>query len=163
MGIVFRQSVKSTAITFFGALLGAAVMFISTSLIPKQELGFVRNLISQTVIASFFVLMGFNNTLFYYFHRFDGEKPKRAVLLSICFLVPLIILGISFLPYCLFPGYFMHYFKAMSRDRVGSYHTRGELEKFMTQWVSQYVSLDDQSSWMIRAKQPLREARTFRP
>jgi len=112
MGIVFRQSIKSTAITFFGALLGAAVMFVSTNLIPRQELGFVRNLISQTVIASFFVLMGFNNTLFYYFHRFDNDKHKRAVFLSVCFGIPIVILVLSFLPYCLFPDYFVHFFKA---------------------------------------------------
>jgi type VI secretion system protein ImpC len=61
--------------------------------------------------------------------------------------------------YVLTASRFMHYFKAMARDRIGSYHTRGELENFMNQWVAQYVGFDDQSSSTIRAKHPLREAR----
>jgi type VI secretion system protein ImpC len=61
--------------------------------------------------------------------------------------------------YVLTASRFMHYFKAMSRDRVGSYHTRGELEKSINRWVAQFVNPDDQSSPVIGAKQPLREAR----
>jgi type VI secretion system protein ImpC len=61
--------------------------------------------------------------------------------------------------YVLTASRFMHYFKVMARDRVGSYHTRGDLETFLNRWVAAYVNLDDQSSPVISAKHPLREAR----
>jgi type VI secretion system protein ImpC len=61
--------------------------------------------------------------------------------------------------YVLTASRFMHYFKVMARDRVGSYHTRGDLEAFLNRWVAAYVNADDQSSPVISAKRPLREAR----
>jgi type VI secretion system protein ImpC len=61
--------------------------------------------------------------------------------------------------YVLTASRFMHYFKVMARDRLGSYHTRGDLETFLNRWVAAYVSADDQSSLAISAKRPLREAR----
>ncbi len=61
--------------------------------------------------------------------------------------------------YVLTAARFMHYFKVMARDRVGSYHTRGDLESFLNRWVVAYVNLDDQSSPVISARRPLREAR----
>jgi type VI secretion system protein ImpC len=63
------------------------------------------------------------------------------------------------LRYVLTASRFMHYFKAIARDRIGSYHTRGDLENFLNRWVSEYVNPDDQSSPVISAKRPLREAR----
>ena len=52
MGVVFRQSVKTTAITFAGAALGAIIVLVASNMMPKQELGFSRNLTSQTVVAN---------------------------------------------------------------------------------------------------------------
>jgi len=61
--------------------------------------------------------------------------------------------------YVLTASRFMHYFKAMARDRIGSFHTRGNLEMYLNRWVADYVNADDQSSAAIRARKPLREAR----
>jgi hypothetical protein len=102
MGVVFRQSIKTTAITFFGAILGAVVMLVSTIMIPKQELGFRGNLVNQTVVASFFLLLGLSNTLYFFFHRFDKEKERRAVFMSFCFALPILFFLVALLPYCFF-------------------------------------------------------------
>jgi type VI secretion system protein ImpC len=61
--------------------------------------------------------------------------------------------------YVLTASRFMHYFKAIARDRIGSFHTRGNLETLLNRWVTAYVNADDQSSQVISAKRPLREAR----
>jgi type VI secretion system protein ImpC len=63
------------------------------------------------------------------------------------------------LPYILTSSRFMHYVKAMARDKIGSYHTRGDWERFFNDWISHYVLVDDQASPAIRATRPLREAR----
>jgi type VI secretion system protein ImpC len=60
--------------------------------------------------------------------------------------------------YVLTAARFMHYFKVMARDRVGSYQARGDLETSLNRWVAEYVNADDQSSPVISAKRPLREA-----
>ena len=107
MGVVFRQSIKTTAITFAGAALGAIIVLVGSNMMPKQELGFSLNLTSQTVVASFFMLMGVGSTLFFYFHRFDAEaeKERRAVFMSLCFLVPMVVFVLSMIPYFFFQDY----------------------------------------------------------
>ncbi len=63
------------------------------------------------------------------------------------------------LPYIMAMSRFAHYLKAMMRDKIGSAMSRAEAEKFLNQWVSQYVLADDTGSSAAKAKRPLREAR----
>ena len=63
------------------------------------------------------------------------------------------------LPYVLTASRFVHYLKVIARDRIGSYHTRGEWENYFNRWISSYVTLDNDASPAIQATYPLREAR----
>jgi type VI secretion system protein ImpC len=47
----------------------------------------------------------------------------------------------------------------MMRDKIGSFMSRDSCEKFLNDWVAQYVLLDDSASPEQKAKFPLREAR----
>jgi type VI secretion system protein ImpC len=62
------------------------------------------------------------------------------------------------LPYILAMSRFAHYLKAMMRDKIGSFMTRGDCEKFLNQWISNYVVNDDNASQAAKASHPLREA-----
>jgi len=62
------------------------------------------------------------------------------------------------LPYILAMSRFAHYLKAMMRDKIGSFMTRQDCEKFLNQWISSYVCADDNASQAAKAKLPLREA-----
>jgi len=53
---------------------------------------------------------------------------------------------------------FAHYLKAMMRDKIGSFMSRQDCEKFLNQWISNYVCNDDNASQAAKAKLPLREA-----
>lgn len=63
------------------------------------------------------------------------------------------------LPYQLTSSRFMHYFWAMARDKVAGFMSRGDWERYLNDWISRYVLVDDQASPAIRATKPLREAR----
>jgi type VI secretion system protein ImpC len=63
------------------------------------------------------------------------------------------------LQYVLTASRFMHYLKVIARDRLGSYASRGDLERLFNNWIARYVNVDDQASPAIRAHRPLREAR----
>jgi type VI secretion system protein ImpC len=64
----------------------------------------------------------------------------------------------SQLPYILAMSRFAHYLKAMMRDKIGSFMTRQDCEKFLNQWISNYVCADDNATQAAKAKLPLREA-----
>ena len=65
----------------------------------------------------------------------------------------------SQLPYILAASRFAHYIKAIMRDKVGSFMTRDNVEKYLNTWVANYVLLNDNASQASKASYPLREAR----
>lgn len=63
------------------------------------------------------------------------------------------------LPYVLACARFAHYLKAMMRDKVGGFTSKQEIERYLNQWISTYVTSDDNASHATKARFPLREAR----
>jgi len=53
---------------------------------------------------------------------------------------------------------FAHFLKAMMRDKVGSFMSREQCQKFLNEWIQHYVLLDDFASQDAKAKFPLRDA-----
>lgn len=51
-----------------------------------------------------------------------------------------------------------HYMKAMMRDKVGSFATTLDVERYLHNWLMQYVVDADDASQEIRAQRPLRQA-----
>jgi type VI secretion system protein ImpC len=65
----------------------------------------------------------------------------------------------SQLPYILAASRFAHYIKAIMRDKVGSFMSRDNVEKYLNSWIANYVLLNDNASQASKASYPLREAR----
>src|SRR5215471_4630563 len=63
------------------------------------------------------------------------------------------------LPYIMAVSRFAHYLKAMMRDKIGSFMSREEAERFLNRWIMNYVTPDDSASPATKAQRPLREAR----
>ncbi|HXQ30058.1 MAG TPA: type VI secretion system contractile sheath large subunit, partial [Gemmatimonadales bacterium] len=63
------------------------------------------------------------------------------------------------LPYIFAVSRFAHYLKSMMRDKIGGYQSRGQIQTFLNNWISDYVVGDDDAAASIKAKRPLREAR----
>lgn len=63
------------------------------------------------------------------------------------------------LPYVLAVSRFVHYLKAITRDKIGSFRTRKDCEDYLTNWIANYILLDDCGSLRAQAQNPLREAR----
>ncbi|HUS06620.1 MAG TPA: type VI secretion system contractile sheath large subunit [Bryobacteraceae bacterium] len=63
------------------------------------------------------------------------------------------------LPYIFAVSRFAHYLKAMMRDKLGSFMSRSDCERWLNQWITNYVTPDDTASAAVKAQHPLREAR----
>jgi type VI secretion system protein ImpC len=63
------------------------------------------------------------------------------------------------LPYILAVSRFAHYMKSIMRDKIGGFMSRGQCQTFLTQWIMQYVTDDDNASAATKAKFPLRDAK----
>ena len=62
------------------------------------------------------------------------------------------------LSYILAVSRFGHYLKAMMRDKIGSFMSRGECESFLNRWIMGYV-IDSSAPADAKASHPLSEAR----
>jgi len=62
------------------------------------------------------------------------------------------------LPYIFAVSRFAHYLKAMMRDKIGGYMSRGEAQTFLNNWIANYVVGNDDAPMSVKAKRPLKEA-----
>jgi type VI secretion system protein ImpC len=63
------------------------------------------------------------------------------------------------LPYIFAVSRFAHYLKAIMRDKIGGYTSRSEIERFLNNWINNYVIANDDAGFELKAKHPLKEAR----
>jgi len=63
------------------------------------------------------------------------------------------------LPYLLAISRFARYLKTIMRDKIGSFMSRSDCERFLNRWMMQYVTEDDNAAPITKAQYPLREAR----
>ena len=99
MGIVVRQSIKSTIVTLFGAVLGGIIVLASTYLLPVQYYGFIKNITNQALTFSYFLLIGVPSTLIVYIHKYQKDAGKRKALIGFSFLIPIITSTVFFIIY----------------------------------------------------------------
>lgn len=62
------------------------------------------------------------------------------------------------LPYMFAMCRFAHYLKVMVRDKIGSFKERGDMESFLNQWITNYVTTDPDASESVKAQYPLAQA-----
>jgi type VI secretion system protein ImpC len=63
------------------------------------------------------------------------------------------------LPYIFAVSRFAHYLKAIMRDKIGGFASRDEIQRFLNDWINNYVVVNDDVGFEMKAKNPLKEAR----
>lgn len=100
MGIVFRQSVKTTIVTFTGAGLGALIVLVSPMLMEKAEYGLINNITYLAATVQLFVMMGTSVLIAVYTQRYANTDERRKTLLTLGLLTTIIssvIFAVAFL------------------------------------------------------------------
>src|SRR5688572_9547094 len=82
MGIVFRQSVKSSIVIFFGAFLGAVSNLIYPYVLSQTELGFFTNIIYWSALLQVFMLFGMGSVLAVFNQKYSEDDERRKVLVT---------------------------------------------------------------------------------
>ena len=116
MGIVVRQSIKTTIVTLFGAVLGAIIVLASTYLLPIQYYGFIKNITNQALTFSYFLLMGVPSTLIVYIHKFQEEPIKKKTLVGFSFLIPILTCSIFFIVYTFLHDSIINHYQPIDRS-----------------------------------------------
>src|SRR4051812_3882166 len=112
MGIVVRQSVKTSIVVGVGAVLGAIITWMASKyIINKQEFGFTRTITSQAVTLSQLLLLGLNSTLFVFSHRFANQPAKKRILATITLVVPILVVAAFTIVYLFFKEWILKHYQ----------------------------------------------------
>jgi len=63
------------------------------------------------------------------------------------------------LPYIMASSRFAHYLKVIARDKIGSFMERDDCERWLNDWIHNYVCADERPSAEVKARLPLAQAR----
>ncbi len=63
------------------------------------------------------------------------------------------------LPYLMATARFAHYLKIMARDKIGSFMEASDCQRWLNNWIQNYVNANAQSGQEMKAKYPLAEAK----
>ncbi|HAS90095.1 MAG TPA: type VI secretion system contractile sheath large subunit [Desulfovibrio sp.] len=63
------------------------------------------------------------------------------------------------LPYMMIMDRLAHYIKVIQRENIGTWKERGDLERELNTWISQYVTEMDNPAPSVRSRRPLRMAK----
>ena len=63
------------------------------------------------------------------------------------------------LPYLFATCRFAHYLKCIVRDKIGSYKSREDMERWLNEWIMRYVSSDSTASEQVKSEFPLADAK----
>lgn len=123
MGVVFRQSVKTSIVTFAGALLGAVTLYLGAKYIPKQQLGFLRNTLpEQAALLAQIFSVGLNVTLIVYVHKFIDDVKRCTALISMSFLLPLLFWAAGLPFYYIFRDSVTNLFQPDDKQLVANFY-----------------------------------------
>jgi O-antigen/teichoic acid export membrane protein len=122
MGIVIRQSVKTTLVIFFGALLGALTTYAYVFIFNKPELGFITNFIYQAAIIQVFTLVGTAPLLQIYTQKYQEGGEERKVLITFSCVVVLFANILFSIVYFLLKDIIVGKYQVQDRSYIEQYY-----------------------------------------
>lgn len=118
MGIVFRQAIKTTAVIFAGAVLGALINYIYTKVFPQNLVGVSRNLLNQGAVLYIFLLMGTISLVHTFAQQYSEEDARRPVLITFSMLVPVAATLVFCIPYFLLKDFIVGRYQGFDRQYI---------------------------------------------
>ncbi len=111
MGIVIRQSIKTSLVVVTGAMLGALVVWLSARYPSIPQYGYIKNTTNYALVMSQILLFGLNSTLAVYIHKYTNDQSKSKLLITLCLLIPAIMIALFSAFYLFFKKWVLHHFQ----------------------------------------------------
>lgn len=115
MGIIIRQSVRSTVFSYIGVALGFIMtIWLYPNILEAEQYGLTRLIIALAAVCSQFAKLGMDNTIIRYFPYFKNFNKNHNGFLFIALLVPLLGFLLMALVLLLGQDFIIQYFKERS-------------------------------------------------
>nr|WP_299799257.1 polysaccharide biosynthesis C-terminal domain-containing protein [uncultured Maribacter sp.] len=92
MGIVLKQSLNNTIVTYFGFAIGAAnTLFLYTNFMQPSNYGLIQVILSVSAVLTPILAFGVPNSLVKFYSSFKSEKTQDSFL-TLMLLLPLVLI-----------------------------------------------------------------------
>ena len=89
MGIIIRQSIKSTLVSYVGTFIGfLTTMVIVTRWLTAEEIGLTRVLFEAATLIATLAQLGISSSAFRFFPRFNRREPRHKGFFTYLLLAP---------------------------------------------------------------------------
>ncbi len=133
MGIIIRQSIKGSIVTYAGAFLGfLTTAFVVTYFLTPEQFGLTRVLFDAAFLVSVFAQLGLSSSIIKFFPQFKTEDGRNHGFLFYLFILPFIGFIIVGLLYVLFQSQIYSYFSTNSALFIKFFYWVLPLALFLT-------------------------------
>lgn len=81
MGVIFRQSLKGSIVSYIGIIIGAInLIFLMPVILNPEEIGLIRTIIDSSFLLSAYAKIGIPNTAIKFFPYFKDQKKYLGIL-----------------------------------------------------------------------------------
>lgn len=135
MGIIIRQSLKGTIVTYIGSFIGfLTTMFIVTKYLTQEELGLTRVLFDAASFLAALAMLGVPSSIVKFFPYFKDETKKNNGFFFYITLIPLFGIIFFFTLFLVLKNPISHYFSENSSLFVQYYYWVIPLAFFIIYW-----------------------------
>lgn len=115
MGVIIRQSIQNTVISYLGVALGFILtILLFPHVLTRDQYGLTRVLISLALVSAQFAHLGMKNVIIRYFPHFKSRKSSPHGLLLLALVVPLAGMALFTLVLFLFSNQLVQYYADQS-------------------------------------------------
>ncbi len=122
MGIVFRQSVKTTIVIALGAMMGAGINIAYTHLLVNRNFGFITYILAMCAMLQMLVQFGTGTLLQVFIQKYIVTDERRPVLFTFALFVPLITVGLLCIPFFLFKTQIINFHNYADRENLLTFY-----------------------------------------
>ena len=117
MGIIIRQSIISTIISYVGVVIGyITLLYLFPKFLEPNQIGLLRTVQDAAILFSPFAQFGITQSIFRYHPQLAKDKETSASFISLMLLLSLLGFVIFFVVFKIFESSFLSYFEKNSKD-----------------------------------------------
>lgn len=119
MGLVIRQSIYTTVISYAGAVIGYVnLLYLFPKFLEPEQVGLLRTIQDAAILLAPFATFGLAQSIFRFYPQIVKDKATEAGFISLITLLALSGFTIFFIAFKLFETSILSYFEANAREII---------------------------------------------
>ena len=119
MGVIVRQSITTTIISYIGVIIGYInLLYLYPRFLSPEQVGVMRTVQDAAILMAQFAQFGLAQSIIRFFPRFAGQASEGKNFINIILLAGLVAFGFFLIGFFLFEQPILAYFQENAQDFI---------------------------------------------